>query len=358
MIRVASQPGSRRAARSGRAGAGLLMGLLLLGLGAGCTREAPAPTQSRHGRFGSLRDLVLIERTLGEGERALFVDRFEVTREDWQQFAARDAGRAAGSGSQDTTGDAALPVAQVDLRQARAFARWRFARLPTADEWQLTSVGEVSLQLPWGLQRDLYPWGSKLDPTRANTSELGMGDVTPVGTFESGRRSGGETPYDLIGNVGEWTETVAVAWCSEDFDPVASLRRCQQRVLRTPALAVWQGPAGLLPVCFAAEAGGPLVPRLVMGADFTRPMTEPFEVVAAGDRRRSTGLRLFVSAGELLRDLGIHRPGLTADEKEQMRRFLRRGRNAEVLGPVWRRLRDSLMGRGPCAKLLDDELGN
>src|SRR5690606_25109281 len=51
-----------------------------------------------------------------------------------------------------------------------------------------------------------FPWGDKLDATRVNTGELGLMRSTPVGTFESGRR--GDAAFDLIGNVGEWTETV------------------------------------------------------------------------------------------------------------------------------------------------------
>ncbi len=306
--------------------AGLQIACLLL---AGCAQEAaPANvgTPPRAGQFGSLRDFVLIERSENGRLLPLFVDRFEVTRGDWAGFAATEAGRGVGAAAVAFAGDPALPVGQVDLRQARAFARWRFARLPQTDDWA-AAVGDG---------RHQYPWGSKEDPTRANTGELGLGEPVPVGTFEAGRRAGGDQPYDLIGNVGEWTESVSFGWTAAQLDPMASLLVGRDRVLRTPALAVWQWPGGVVPLAWTVAAVSDRVPRDVVGADFLTPMSESVEPVLAGDRRLRLGLRLYATPRELLTALLAAtdlRP--RAEDLEQLRRFVRRDAHRAALAAVW-----------------------
>lgn len=375
-----------------------------------------APTPPRAGPFGSLRDFVLLEQpgpvgTDGETSPGFFfLDRFEVTRADWAGFAATAAGRAVAAEAVALGGDPSLPVARVDLWQARAFARWRFARLPRADEWRRGAVGDG---------RNRFPWGSKEDSTRANTGDLGLGEPTPVGTFESGRRADG-WPYDLVGNVSEWTETVPSSWFvtadEQVLDRAAQLRGSQlswelswamrevqgapalavwqgpggvlplsfvlavgddrlvreivwswpvasepgagdlgeplrgtrptwelswevQQVLRCPALAVWQGSAGLLPCAWPIAGGGDQVPREVVGSDFLSPMTAQVEAVPAGDRRSRTGVRLCTTPRELLLALleATFEPAVA--DFEQLQRFVQRGRHRTVLQDAWRELR-------------------
>lgn len=288
---------------------------------------------ARAGRFGSLRDLVLFERAEVGAEQALFVDRFEVTQDDWAQFAASPAGRAIAAASVVLSGGGALPVGNVDLPMARAFAAWRFARLPSFLEWQLVSLGDG---------RSRFPWGSRVDPSRANTGELGLGEPTPVGTFESGRKAGGIAPYDLVGNVAEWTESVPWRWCEARLDVGITFARCRAQLLATPALAAWAGPGGLSASGAIVAAGGPRVPRIVAGADFQTPMTELYGVQEAGERRRRTGVRIYTSAGELVAALlaTTFEPG--AADRELLRRFVARGRHREVL----RAARDLLAARG------------
>lgn len=337
-------------ARVARRGAGRTCALLALVLAgaAGCApdsravAEAAPPTPPREGRFGSLRDFFLIERPAplgsepGRGASFFFLDRFEVTRADWLAFAATPEGRSVDADDAATGGDPALPVGRVDLAQARAFARWRFARLPRTDEWTFATVGDG---------RNRFPWGSKVDATRANTGELGLGEPTPVGTFESGRRADG-WPYDLVGNVSEWTESVPWSWCEDPSigeattpalrgEPLAWQSRA---VLRTPGLAIWQGPGGVVPLPWAAAAGGDRVPREVVGADFLTPMAAQVELVLAGDRRLRTGVRLCTTPVELLRALlaSTVEPGPL--DLEQLRRFVARSRHREVLLAAWAEL--------------------
>ncbi len=329
--------------------------LLLLGvLAAACSPDAAADggCPPRRGRFGSLRDFVLFDLAVDGRSVVLFVDRFEATCSDWREFAASPAGRGLGA-PLAADGDDARPVAGVDLEQARAFARWRFGRLPRSDEWLLVATNN---------RHNAFPWGDRVDPTRANTSELGLGETVPVGTFESGRRTGSNHPYDLVGNVSEWTESVPADWSQDELDPAGSPGRNHERALATPALAVWQGAGGLLPLSFAIAAGGRYVPHEVVGADFLSQMFERIQVVPAGDRRPRTGLRVVASPRDLLVDLLASDAVPTPADLEQVRRFLRRDRHRAALAAVWTTAWNSAVHRGAPLRgalvdLLRTELG-
>ncbi|MCB9885057.1 MAG: SUMF1/EgtB/PvdO family nonheme iron enzyme [Planctomycetes bacterium] len=343
-------------------GPGWLLSLAMLLFGA-CSdtrqSEGATPALERSGRFGSLRDLVLFDRAVDGQPFRLFLDRFEVTRADWREFAATEEGRQVQAADCASGGDPALPASAMDLRQARAFARWRFARLPRAAEWFTCVVGDG---------RNRFPWGSKEDPTRTNTGELGLGEPTPVGTFESGRRTEGKQPYDLIGNVSEWTETVPPAWCLRErtvdplggvLDPQASFSRACDRVRAVPALAVWGEVGGLVAPMWAAVAAGPGAPHEVVGADFQSPMAQTSESVLAGDRRLRTGLRLAATPSELLAALLDYDAALTPAEQEQLRRFCARPGHRSALASAWPQLAASPAARADTAiaRLLRAELG-
>lgn len=330
----------------GLAGTGLAgIGLALLAACGADGHAPPAPLQ-RAGRFGTLRDLVLFARTDPVAADALFVDRFEVTRGDWKEFAASEAGRACGAGAILSGGDPDLPIGGVDLAQARAFAAWRFLRLPRRDEWLVAAAVDG---------RSRYPWGSRDDPLRTNTAELGLGTATVVGTFESGRRGGGDQPYDLIGNVSEWTETVPTAWWHQDRDPIAGPLAGLWSLRRTPALSAWSGCGGLVPSAWLVAAGGSGVPRLVVGSDFQAPMDQQAEEVPGSDRRDRTGVRLCATARELLANLLAAPQRAAPDELEQVRRFVRRGRHRQALVAAFRDL-PSPPPSGPVTSCLQAEL--
>ncbi|MCR9248299.1 MAG: SUMF1/EgtB/PvdO family nonheme iron enzyme [bacterium] len=316
-------------------------------------------TPPRAGRYGTLRDFVLFELDRPDGSlRSLFVDRFEVTRGDWREFAATDSGRAVQAEHAATFGDAALPVGLVSLRQAREFAVWRFGRLPRAEEWHASARGRYN-----------FPWGAKADATRANTAELGLFAPTPVGTFESGRRALGHgQPYDFVGNVSEWTETVPVDWCMSD-DRTASSLSLEYSVghrlaVASPALAVWQPLPGLLPALTAVVPQSAAVPRVVVGADFQSPMLRiktqvylPDEHVLGGDRRDRTGIRIVAEPAELVAALCAVEVAPTAIELEQLVRFVRRRGHRAALARAFRELPAERRGMGPVGSWLQQQLG-
>lgn len=86
------------------------------------------------------------------------------------------------------------PVVNVDLDDARAYARWAGKRLPTEEEWQYAAQGGDGRK---------YPWGDTMSPGRCNAGETGA--TTPVRAFPEGRSPFG--CYDMCGNIWQWTES-------------------------------------------------------------------------------------------------------------------------------------------------------
>jgi hypothetical protein len=133
-----------------------------------------------------------------ENPHPLLVDRFELTRAQWREFASArpaDVGEPmrermqAWASEQDDR-----PATFMTQAEARACADWRGMRLLSSDEWLMCALGPERRQYPW----DAYERRDSV----ANTLELGLGRACAVGTFEGGRTPRGL--YDMLGNVAEW----------------------------------------------------------------------------------------------------------------------------------------------------------
>lgn len=121
---------------------------------------------------------------------AFFIDETEVSNADFAEFC-----RATGCPA--PAGLANLPVVNITVAQARAYAQWKGKRLPTALEWERAARG---------IDGNRFPWGDAVDPSRANVRDnpaLHEHALMPVRSFAA-------TPlYQLAGNAWEIVEGVS-----------------------------------------------------------------------------------------------------------------------------------------------------
>ena len=118
---------------------------------------------------------------------AFFIDETEVSNADFAEFCRANQCPV-------PSGPADLPVVNVTLAQARAFAKWKGKRLPTALEWERAARG---------IDGNRFPWGDAEDPSRANVRDnpsLSAHALMPVRSFAA------SPLYQLIGNVWEMVE--------------------------------------------------------------------------------------------------------------------------------------------------------
>ncbi|MCA8943393.1 MAG: SUMF1/EgtB/PvdO family nonheme iron enzyme [Planctomycetes bacterium] len=349
---VAFGRGARRAAEgppTWRAG----LVALLAWFGSGCSQPVEPDPSVRASRFGILRDLVWFDRV----EDGFFLDLFESTQADWRAYrraiGAPDASTEAfldrWVGEVGGAVDPAFPVVGLTLDEARSFARWRFGRLPRWSEWQFAATAGGSYALPWGnLSRTAY----------ANSAELGFHRLTPVGMFESARQSGG--PYDLIGNAGEWTESVDVDWdgYAEPIDTDASSIGWRLGVVAShPALRLLWVPGVPLPAWMVVQAESASVPRLVTcgAADPMPTARRPLRESRVLPRERGSliGIRVAAGAVELLRALCACEEVPDPNGEALLREFA--SRHADVLLEAWPRVTNT--DAGAVSRILREELG-
>ena len=112
-----------------------------------------------------------------------------------------------GAGS-SVEGRALNPVVHVSLNDARAYAEWADARLPSELEWQhAASLGLFDQEddTSGAYSSDGKPRANTWQGVfpLLNTTEDGFRDHAPVGCFDENEIG----VYDIIGNVWEWTET-------------------------------------------------------------------------------------------------------------------------------------------------------
>lgn len=128
--------------------------------------------------------------------KPFFIDRNEVTNEEYQRFISGSNRRAPQHwvGGKIPAGQAKFPVVNVSWSDATAYAQWSKKRLPTEAEWEFAARGTDSR---------VYPWGNEWKPDYANAGQGKAGRL-----FDVGRNASGASPFgalDMCGNVWEWT---------------------------------------------------------------------------------------------------------------------------------------------------------
>lgn len=91
----------------------------------------------------------------------------------------------------------AHPVVETTWLGARAYCRWRGARLPSEAEWEAAARGRRGRAYPWG---EAPP-----APARAVYGRT-SGETDPVGSHPAGATPRGI--HDLAGNLAEWTSSL------------------------------------------------------------------------------------------------------------------------------------------------------
>jgi formylglycine-generating enzyme required for sulfatase activity len=111
------------------------------------------------------------------------------------------------------------PVIGIDWYEAMAYCRWLGDRieaaidLPSEEEWEAAARGRAGT---------LFPWGDEFDGSLANWAGTGLGRVAPVGCFSGGSVRRQPAPFDMIGNVWEWTKSIAGEAGEDGFSRIGS----------------------------------------------------------------------------------------------------------------------------------------
>jgi serine/threonine-protein kinase len=133
--------------------------------------------------------------------KSFFMDKYEVTREEYAKCVG--AGKCTAPGSwkngEYPSGTGKLPVVDVNYDQANDYAKWAGKRLPTEEEWEFAARGT---------DKRLFPWGKNWESGKANANGASK-DFAEVGKFS------GTSPfglYDMAGNAWEWTSSAFKAY--------------------------------------------------------------------------------------------------------------------------------------------------
>ncbi len=137
------------------------------------------------------------------------IDRFEVSNEEYHHFVQerRRNPPPYWEGDLYKSGQAHLPVVEVNWYEARDYCRWSGKRLPSESEWEKAARG------PEG---NLFAWGNEFDPKKGNVSAGAHGGIMMGGRFSHDKSVYGV--FDMTGNVMEWSADWYQVYSGGDYE--------------------------------------------------------------------------------------------------------------------------------------------
>lgn len=133
-----------------------------------------------------------LEVELGE----FWIDTYPVTNGDYEEFVTEFKQKPPrhwpASGLTDALRD--LPVVRLTYKEAATYAKLVGKSLPTPAQFEKAARGTDGRK---------YPWGNEIRGRATNTKESGIGELSSVDRFPTGK-----SPYgchDMAGNVLHWT---------------------------------------------------------------------------------------------------------------------------------------------------------
>ena len=181
-----------------------------------------------------------------------------MTNQEYREFVQCTGHRAPINWHRGTflPGTGKHPVVNVSWQDARDYAEWRSARLPSESEWEKAARGTDERP---------YPWGKRFtEGERCNANNM-IGTTTPVDEWPDGRSF--YDIWDMAGNVYEWCQDY------HDEEYYRTRGRGQERVVRggsyqeTRAALRTTHRAGASEVSTRDNTGF----RLAMDGESTRP---------------------------------------------------------------------------------------
>jgi len=129
---------------------------------------------------------------------AFYIDKFEVTNEQYQEFIAATGYSADSYLNRAPYNLPELPAIILNWEDAFAYTQWAEKRLPTEAEWEKAARGTDARIWPWGNE-----WAaSKLNANDGTGEKDGHAQTAPVGQYPQG-----VSPYgvhDMASNIWEW----------------------------------------------------------------------------------------------------------------------------------------------------------
>jgi formylglycine-generating enzyme required for sulfatase activity len=168
-----------------------------------------------------------------------YIDQHEVANRQFRIFLGETQyrGQPAGKWLTDEKARAepeTMPVANVNFKDAEAYASWAGKQLPTEAQWEMAARGPDSRRYPWGdtpppwaqprLKGEAEKNGIKRDESPGGSRSRVSGQIDPIMTYPEDTSPYGV--FDMAGNVQEWTK---------DWFAVGYFRQIAKSVAVNPA---------------------------------------------------------------------------------------------------------------------------